>query len=90
MSEFRAHLSRYLRAVRRGGEVQLLDNGQPVARLVGLAPPAPAPDEERERLVRAGALRAGTGDAAFLLHAPPPDGGPELSGALQEERYDRV
>ena len=37
ISELKANLSRYLRVVRRGGEVQVLDRGTPVAKLV---PPA--------------------------------------------------
>jgi len=32
VSELKAHLSKYLRMVRRGGEVQILDHGRPVAR----------------------------------------------------------
>ena len=42
ISELKANLSRYLREVRRGGEVQVLDRGAPVARLV----PAAATDDE--------------------------------------------
>jgi prevent-host-death family protein len=91
VSELKAHLSRYLRDVRRGGEVQVLDRGRPVARLVGLASEPAAPDdEERERLVRAGILRPGTGDSAFLLDTPPLELGADLSGALDEDREDRV
>lgn len=91
VSELKAHLSRYLRDVRRGGEVQVLDRGRPVARLVGLASePATPDDEERERLVRAGVLRAGTGGSAFLLETPPLELDTALSGALQEDREDRV
>lgn len=31
ISELKANLSRYVREVRRGGEVQVLDRGKPVA-----------------------------------------------------------
>ena len=37
VSELKANLSRYLREVRRGGEVQVLNRGTPVARLVPAA-----------------------------------------------------
>jgi prevent-host-death family protein len=91
VSELKAHLSRYLRDVRRGGEVQVLDRGRPVARLVGIASESAAPDDDdRQRLVRAGILRAGTGDSAFLLDTPPLELGTNLSGALLEDRDDRV
>jgi prevent-host-death family protein len=87
VSELRAHLSRYLRDVQRGGEVQVLDRGRPVARLVGLAPDAAATrDDEREHLVRAGVLRAGTGDSGYLLDTPPLDLSTEVSSALQADR----
>lgn len=36
VSDLKAHLSRYLRMVRRGSEVQVSDRGVPIARLVGL------------------------------------------------------
>jgi prevent-host-death family protein len=87
VSEFKAHLSRYLRDVQRGGEVQVLDRGRPVARLVGLAPDAAETrDDEREHLVRAGVLRAGTGDSGYLLDTPPLDLSTEVSSALQADR----
>ncbi|HEY7514112.1 MAG TPA: type II toxin-antitoxin system prevent-host-death family antitoxin, partial [Vicinamibacteria bacterium] len=40
VTDLKAHLSRYLREVRRGGEVQILERGVPVARLTAL-PAAP-------------------------------------------------
>ncbi|MCY3540106.1 MAG: type II toxin-antitoxin system prevent-host-death family antitoxin [bacterium] len=33
VSELEANLSHYLRQVRRGGEIEILDRGRPVARL---------------------------------------------------------
>ena len=88
ISALKANLSRYLREVRRGGEVQVLDRGTPVARLV---PPA-ASDEGaiRERLVSAGLLRPGTGGAASILDEPPLVLPASLSPALAAERDDRL
>jgi prevent-host-death family protein len=46
VSELKAHLSRYLREVRRGGEVQVLDRGRPVAGLTGVSDAATSPQDE--------------------------------------------
>ena len=88
ISELKANLSRYLREVRRGGEVQVLDRGVPVARLV----PAAAGDDQgvRERLVGTGLLRPGKGGAASVLDEPPLALGVSISQALSEERTDRL
>ena len=83
----KANLSRYLRVVRRGGEVQVLDRGTPVARLV----PTTANDEGgRERLIAKGILRPGKGSAAAILEKPPLALPVNLSEALTEDRTDRL
>ena len=88
VSDLKANLSRYLREVRRGGEVQILDRGAPVARLV---PPDAGDDQgARERLIRTGLLRPGNGGAAAILDEPPLELPAVLSDALSEERADRV
>ena len=88
ISELKANLSRYLREVRRGGEVQVLDRGSPVARLV----PAAASDDEgvRERLVGTGLLRPGKGGGAFVLDEPPLALPVSVSDAVSEDRTDRL
>ena len=88
VSELKANLSRYLREVRRGGEVEVLDRGAPVARLV---PAAAAGDGgARERLIGAGLLRPGKGNAAAILQSPPLSLPVSLSEALAEDRADRL
>ena len=88
VSELKANLSRYLREVRRGGEIQVLDRGTPVARLVPLAE---SQDDDRQRLIAAGILRPGKGNGRVFLERPPLQvPGVNLSGALQEDREDRV
>lgn len=91
VSELKSRLSRYLREVRRGGEIQILDRGRPIARLTGLPSGAAEPDEDRlERLERAGILRRGRGDIArFLREHPPLELAIDLSTTLDEEREDR-
>ena len=88
ISELKANLSRYLREVRRGGEVQVLDRGAPVARLV----PAAATDDQgiRERLIGAGLLRPGNGAAADILDEPTLVLPVSVSEALLEDRADRL
>ena len=58
ISDLKANLSRYIREVRRGGKVQVLYRGEPVARLV----PVTASDDERLSRSRAlpGAGAAGS------------------------------
>ena len=87
VSELKANLSRYLREVRRGGELQVTDRGTPVARLV---PPAEPEDEHLSRLIKLGVLRAGQGDAAAVLDEPPLQIPTSLTEALAEEREDRA
>ena len=88
ISELKAGLSHYLREVRRGGEVQVLDRGKPVAKLV--APDVKDDDDDlRARLVAAGVIRPGKGDMARILEKPPLALNLNLSEALAEDRADR-
>ena len=87
ISDLKANLSRYIREVRRGGEVQVLDRGTLVARL---APPVAMDSALRQTLVKAGLLRPGKGQAAAILGAPPIQLPTSLSAALMEERADRL
>jgi prevent-host-death family protein len=90
VSELKTHLSRYLREVRRGGEVQILDRGVPVARLSPLpAYPSGEDEEHRRRLIEAGVLRPGSGHALDVLDTEPLELPGGLLGALVEDREDR-
>ena len=92
VSELKAHLSRYLRMVQRGSEVQVLHRGLPVARLVGFAgKPSDTGQEHVTRLTEAGALRRGSGDLSWLLEEKAiVETDPDLASALNEDREDRV
>lgn len=91
VSELKTHLSKYLREVRRGGEVQVLDRGVPVARLVSLPPAIGGHDEKhRQRLIQAGILRPGRGGAAAVLDMRPLELPTSLMAAVDEERADRL
>lgn len=90
VSDLKARLSAYLREVRQGGEVQVLDRGKPVARLVPLV--ADRVDEggaehsRRQRLIASGVLRPGAGIDLSLQPLPISI---ELAQALEGERADR-
>jgi prevent-host-death family protein len=86
VSELKARISAYLRWVKRGGEVQVLERGVPVARLVPVAGSDPG---RRQRLASLGVLRLGTGDAHGILDEPRLHG-VRLREALEEEREDRI
>jgi prevent-host-death family protein len=91
VTQLKANLSRYLRVVRRGGEVQILDRGTPVARLIGVGGAAAgAEDERRARLLRSGILSPGSGNSAKVLDTPPLRLPTSLSAALEEDRADRL
>jgi len=87
-SSLKANLSRYLRHVRRGGEVQILDRGVPVALLI--APRRVGDDAVRDRLVGDGLLRPRSGSAAAILDQPPVKLSTSISQALEEDRRDRL
>ena len=87
ISELKANLSRYVREVRRGGEVQVLDRGAPVARLV---PVSTEGDGSRERLIGDGVVRPGRGGAGAFLREPPLALPVSIAEALDEDRDDRA
>jgi prevent-host-death family protein len=95
VSDLKAHLSRYLRLVRRGSEVQILDRGVPIARLVGLHGASESPDprdrDRLDRLVKAGVLRRGSGSVRGILAEPPIVAArADLRRALDDDRQDRL
>jgi prevent-host-death family protein len=89
ISKLKANLSRYLRDVRRGAEVQILDRGVPIARLVGGSSILGKDTEQWNRLVKAGILRAGSGDASVVLQQPALRLNADVSAAVIEDREER-
>lgn len=87
ITDLKSNLSRYIREVRRGGEIQVTDRGRPVARLTT---PLTGGDGLRNSLVRAGLLRPGKGRTSEILEKPPLELPVGLSAALMEERNDRL
>ena len=91
VSELKARLSHYLREISRGGEVEILDRGVPVARLAGLGDRKDTGgDARRERLIRAGVLRQRELPATGILEQAPLTISTSILEALEEERSDRL
>ena len=90
ISELKANLSRYVREVRRGGEVEVLDRGVPVARMVTVGNNSDGHHQGRERLIGLGVLRPGAGNARAVLDEPPLVLPVQISDALLQDRADRL
>jgi prevent-host-death family protein len=94
VSELKAHLAKYLRLVRRGGEVQVSERGIPIARLIPIGDSALEEDDATRlaRLVQSGVVRLPEkgGDAAWVLERPPLATTASVSEALETDRNERV
>lgn len=85
----KAHLSRYVDAVKSGEEVIVTERGRPVARLSRLDP-ARDPSGRVAQLVREGRMRAPTRPASGQVAPAPGPGDPEgrSLAAVLDERED--
>lgn len=91
VSELKAHLSEYLRQVRGGAEIQVVQRGVAVARLLRLEGAPLRVNDRRNRLIRDGLLRPGRGPSRALANEPLPAlPAARIAAALDEERGDRV
>lgn len=90
VAELKAHLSRYLAAVKEGEDVLVTDRGKPVARLVPLAPEAET-DARLAELVRLGLAKPPSKSLdplELLSRERAQDPGGRVLEALLEERRD--
>lgn len=88
VARLKARLSEYLRIVKRGEEVIVLERGRPIARIL----PVPPGDKERDELIRLGLLRPGRWPMSKeLLDRLPVGEDPEgkVLDALLAEREER-
>ncbi len=86
IADVKARLSEFVRRARAGHEVVITDRGVPVARLTGLDI-AERRAPRRERLARAGTVKAGKGRVRRVLQTPPagdPVGADVLAALLAE------
>ncbi len=90
ISELKANLARYVRAVQRGTDVQILHRGRPVAVLSRVE--ADESRGGRERLIRSGLLRPRKVKASEALAVTPALSvrGLQLLEALESERTERL
>ncbi len=87
VTELKANLSSYLRRVKRGDEIDVLERGRPIARLL---PAVDDSDGDLDRLVSLGLVTPGHGDSARILNQPPIELPVSISEALEDERADRA
>ncbi|MGH7151250.1 MAG: type II toxin-antitoxin system Phd/YefM family antitoxin, partial [Planctomycetota bacterium] len=90
VARLKARLSAYLRLVKRGEEVIVLERGRPIARIV----PVPGKsDPHRDELIRLGLLRPGRGRISKRLQSQLPVGedpeGKVLDALLAEREAGR-
>ena len=87
MTDLRANLSRYIREVRHGAEIEVLQRGTPVARITS---PVTGSSMARDEMIKAGVLTPGNGRALEILDKPLIKLHGGLSAAVIEDREDRV
>jgi len=86
VSEIKNRLSAYLKKVRSGETVLILDRDEPVARLERV-PPGADPEDRLTRLERSGLLRRASEPLPLAeLREAAPASGRSVVGALVEER----
>jgi prevent-host-death family protein len=91
VSELKSSLSAYLLGVKNGEEVLVTERGRPIARLVPAAG-ADLAGTRKNRLIRAGILRAGSAKLSSDLLKPSPVRDPDgkvLQSLLEERRSGR-
>jgi antitoxin (DNA-binding transcriptional repressor) of toxin-antitoxin stability system len=90
ISELKNRLSAYLKKVRAGQSILIVDRDAPIARLERIEPDAREGDR-LGRLERAGLVRRGTGrlDVAALRRGAPRPGASVLGALLDDRREGR-
>jgi antitoxin (DNA-binding transcriptional repressor) of toxin-antitoxin stability system len=90
ISQLKDRLSAYLKKVRAGGSVLIVDRDQPIARIERIASGAMG-DDRISRLERAGLLRRGSGrvDVAALRRDAPRARASVLGALLDDRREGR-
>lgn len=90
ITELKNQLSKYLRLVKEGEVVEVLERKVPIARLEGIPKSSPPQNDVRERLIRDGLVSPARGKPSRdLLDAPPLPCPVDAVRILVEERGDR-
>ncbi len=88
ISEIKSRLSAYLKKVKAGQAILILDRDQPIARLERVEA-ATHPEDRLVRLERAGLLRRATRPVSVAnLHGPAPKSSRSVVEALLDERRE--
>lgn len=90
VTELKDKLSKYLRLVKQGETIEIVERTVPIARIEGIAEPGAGQDDLRERLIRDGIVSAArTRPDPRLLSVPPVPCRADPAAVLIEERGDR-
>jgi prevent-host-death family protein len=90
ITELKSKLSAYLRLVKEGEVVEILERSVPIARIQAITDASSTADDVRDRLVREGLITPpSTLPARELLDVPPVPCGADAVRALIEQRGDR-
>ncbi len=90
VTDLKNRLSEYLRLVKRGESIEVVDRSVPVARLLGVAGRAAGDSNPLDHLVREGVLSPARGKPPLeLLRQPPVPCRADAVQALIDERGDR-
>ena len=88
ISQLKNRLSAYLKKVRAGHSILILDRDQPIARIERVAPEE-RPEDRLARLERSGQLQRSKATVSVeALRAPVPRPGRSVVDALMEERRE--
>jgi prevent-host-death family protein len=90
VSQLKDRLSEYLRLVKRGETIEIVERSVPIARIEAIHPAAQSMSEKVARLVREGVMTAPTArlDKSFFSRAPIPCKG-DIVRTVLEERDER-
>lgn len=90
ITELKNRLSEYLRLVKRGETIEILEHSVPIARIEAMRPANGKSADVTERLVRAGMARAPTirMEKSFWSFTPVPCTGDAVAAVI-DERGDR-
>ncbi len=90
ISQLKDRLSEYLRLVKRGETIEILERSVPIARIEAIHPAAQSTNEKIARLVREGVISPPSArlDKSFLSRPPIPCKG-DIVRAVLEERDER-
>jgi prevent-host-death family protein len=90
ITQLKSRLSRYLRLVKRGETLEVVERSVPIARIEGLGAGAGGEDEKLRRMVRDGVVSRARSEApSGLVRQPPVPCAVDVVQILVEQRGER-